>query len=138
MTEEETRNVAVMRQFLADTSDGNVPAIVAAYAEDGAVTTMGRTLISGTFDKDAVTMAAGRIFEAFPKGIRFTIHTMTAQDDRVAIEASSEGEHVSGQLYTNDYHFLARLRDGKIVEFKEYCDTERITDILCGGQRPHA
>jgi ketosteroid isomerase-like protein len=27
------------------------------------------------------------------------------------------------------------LRDGKIVRFKEYLDTEHATDVLCGGQR---
>ena len=36
------------------------------------------------------------------------------------------------------YHFLFRFKDGLIVELKEYMDTERVTDILCGGQRPPA
>jgi ketosteroid isomerase-like protein len=61
---------------------------------------------------------------------------MTAEDDRVAVEAVSEGLHATGQTYSNEYHFLFRFRDGKVVEFKEYMDTERVTDILCGGQRP--
>jgi len=43
---------------------------------------------------------------------------------------------MSGQFYSNDYHFLFRFRDGKVIEYKEYMDTERITDILCGRQRP--
>lgn len=61
---------------------------------------------------------------------------MKAEGERVAVEAESEGMHVSGKLYSNDYHFLFRFRDGKIIEYKEYMDTERVTDILCGGQRP--
>jgi uncharacterized protein len=71
----------------------------------------------------------------FPQGIRFTIQAMTAEGERVAVEAESEGMHVSGRLYSNQYHFLFRFREGKVVEFKEYMDTERVTDILCGGQR---
>ncbi len=132
------QNIAAVEAFIAAMNAGDVPAIVDAYAPDGSVTTMGNTLISGTFDKAAITMAAGRIFEAFPSGIRFTVHAITAQDDRVAVEASSQGMHVSGREYRNQYHFLARLRDGKIVSWKEYCDTEAITEVLCGGQRPSA
>ena len=136
MIDETARNMAAVRAFFDAMNAGDVAGIVDAYAEDGTCTTMGRTLISGTFDKPTVTMAAGRIFEAFPQGIAFTIHAMTAQDDRVAVEASSRGMHASGREYRNQYHFLARLRDGKLVEWKEHCDTEMITEVLCGGQRP--
>ena len=31
---------------------------------------------------------------------------------------------------------LFTLRDGKVVQLKEYMDTELATDVLCGGQRP--
>lgn len=132
------QNIATVEAFIAAMNAGDVQGIVDAYAEDGSVTTMGNTLISGTFDKPTITMAAGRIFEAFPDGIRFTIHAITAQDDRVAVEASSVGMHISGQEYRNQYHFLAILRDGKLVSWKEYCDTEMITKVLCGGQTPAA
>jgi hypothetical protein len=101
MTDETARNVAAVRAFFDAMNAGDVAGIVDAYAEDGTCTTMGRTLISGTFDKATVTMAAGRIFEAFPDGITFTMHSVTAQDDRVAVEASSLGMHVSGLEYRN-------------------------------------
>ena len=29
-----------------------------------------------------------------------------------------------------------RFRRGELVTLKEYLDTERVTDVLCGGQRP--
>ncbi len=130
------RNKAVARQFLDDMSNGNVQAIVDAYAEDGRVHTMGQTLISGVFDKETIKQFAGQVLGAFPQGIKFTINQLTAEDDRVAIEAESYGMHVSGRPYANKYHFLMRLRDGKVIDFKEYMDTEMVTDILCGGQRP--
>ena len=129
-------NVAVVRRFFDAMNAGDCAAIVDSYAEDGRLHTMGGTLISGIFDKATISAAAAQIFTVFPDGITFTIHNITAQDDRVAVEASSRGRHVSGAEYANEYHFLARVRDGKLVEFKEYCDTERITDVLCGGQRP--
>ena len=130
------RNIAVMRRFFDAMNKGDVATIIDSYANDGRCVTMGGTLISGSFDKGQIAMAAGRIYEAFPEGVRFVIHAITAQEDRVAIEAESFARHVSGRAYNNKYHFLARLRDGQIVEFKEYCDTEHITDVICGGARP--
>jgi ketosteroid isomerase-like protein len=61
---------------------------------------------------------------------------MVGEGDKVAVEATSEGKHISGRTYTNQYHFLFEFRDGKLLRLKEYMDTERVTDVLCGGQRP--
>lgn len=131
----EQRNKQAAQAFFDILNRGDVPALIAAYAEDGRCVTMGNTLISGTYSRDQIAAAAGGIYQVFPQGIRFAIKAMTAEGERVAIEAESEGAHVSGQVYTNQYHFLMRFRDGKVVEFKEYMDTERVTDILCGGQK---
>ena len=130
----EQTNKKLAQDFFAAMNKGDTKAIVDAYADDGQLVTMGNTLISGTYSKAQITAAAGSIFVVFPQGIRFTIKAMTAEGERVAVEAESEGMHVSGKLYSNQYHFLCRFRDGRLLEFKEYMDTERVTDILCGGQ----
>jgi ketosteroid isomerase-like protein len=134
----EQRNKELVRSFFAALNRNDNAAIVDAYAEDGRCVTMGHTLISGSYGKDKIREYASGVLQVFPQGIRFTIHAMTAEGERVAVEASSEGQHVSGVLYTNQYHFLFLYRDGKIVEFKEYMDTERVTDVLCGGQKRRA
>lgn len=135
MTTEE-RNKQLVRDFFAIMNRGDVPAIVAAYADDGYLVTMGRTLISGKFTRAQIEAAAGQIYDVFPQGLTFTIEAMTAEGERVAVEARSQGRHVSGALYSNEYHFLFVFRDGKLAVLKEYMDSERVTDILCGGQRP--
>ena len=129
-------NKATVSRFFEALNAGDVDAIVAAYAEDGCVQTMGNTLISGVFGKQQIADTAGGIFDVFPKGLRFDIQAMTAEGDRVAVEATSEGEHVSGQTYSNEYHFLFEFKNGKLLRLKEYMDTEMVTDVLCGGQRP--
>ena len=70
------------------------------------------------------------IFNIFPEGLIFTLYGMTAEDDRVALEAESHGVHKSGKQYNNHYHFLFRIRDGKIAEIKEYADTAHARDVL--------
>jgi ketosteroid isomerase-like protein len=106
------------------------------YADDVIVWTMGNTLISGKYSKDQVAGFADSIFDAFPNGIKFTIHSMIAEGDTVAMETESLGAHVSGMSYNNFYHMLVKFRDGKITLLKEYLDTEMVTDVLAGGQRP--
>ncbi|MEZ7996386.1 MAG: nuclear transport factor 2 family protein, partial [Halioglobus sp.] len=76
------------------------------------------------------------IFDVFPNGLTFTILNMVGEGDKVAVEATSVGEHISGQTYSNEYHFLFEFQSGKLIRLKEYMDTERVTDVLCGGQRP--
>jgi uncharacterized protein len=132
----ENNNKKRVEAFFAAMSRSDSAAIVAAYADDGYVQTMGQTLISGKFTKPQITAAAGAIFETFPQGIHFTIKAMTAEGERVAVEAESDGLHVSGKRYQNQYHFLFLFRNGQLVTLKEYMDTERVTDVLCGGQRP--
>ena len=48
---------------------------------------------------------------------------MTAEGDRVAVEAESYGELTNGKTYNNTYHFLFVFRDGKICLSKEYNDS---------------
>ena len=106
------------------------------YSDDVLVWTMGNTVISGKYNKDQVAGFANSIFEAFPNGIKFAIHGMVAEGDTVAMETESLGEHVSGKRYNNFYHMVVKFRDRKITLLKEYLDTELVTDVLAGGQRP--
>jgi len=132
----EQRNKELAQRFFDALNRADSAYVVAAYADDGAVWTSGNTLISGLFDKQQISAASGRIFEAFPEGLEFIVHGMTAEGERVAVEAESRGRHVSGSFYNNLYHFLFEFRDGQLLRLKEYMDTEMVTDVLCGGQRP--
>jgi ketosteroid isomerase-like protein len=131
-------NKTLVTRFFDALNRGDVEAIANAYASDGCVQTMGNTLISGIFSREQVTASVNGIFDVFPHGLTFTVSGMVAEGDKVAVEACSEGQHISGVTYTNEYHFLFEFRHGKLLRLKEYMDTERVTDILCGGQRPTA
>ena len=129
-------NKRIVSAFLDAMNRGDTEAILDAYAEDGHVWTMGNTLISGKYDKAQIKQFADGIYEAFPEGLSFSVTGMVAEGDKVAVEAESDGMHASGVPYQNSYHFLFTLRDGKVVQLKEYMDTQLATDVICGGQRP--
>ncbi|MAT52589.1 MAG: hypothetical protein CMK32_15530 [Porticoccaceae bacterium] len=67
-------------------------------------------------------VAAPRLMSArMKKPLKLRLIAMTAEGDRVAVEADSYGEMLDGSTYENAYHFLFTFRDGKIREVLEYC-----------------
>jgi ketosteroid isomerase-like protein len=59
----------------------------------------------------------------FPGGVKVSFAAITAEDDRVAIEAATEGMLPNGRVYTNLYQYLMIFRDGLIWRIKQYLDT---------------
>ncbi len=60
------------------------------------------------------------------------IDAVTAEEDRVAVEAHASAELHDGRMYENTYHFLFYLRDGKILEAREH-NNSAIPAALFGG-----
>jgi ketosteroid isomerase-like protein len=65
----------------------------------------------------------GGIVQLFASGPRFETVSITAEDDRVAIEMIGRGALRSGRPYENHYHFLMRVEDQRIIRVHEYVDT---------------
>lgn len=72
------------------------------------------------WNKERFVAQAGIMSSQMKKPIVVTPGTMTAEDDRIAVEAESYGEMKNGKIYDNIYHFLFKLRNGKITEVREY------------------
>jgi uncharacterized protein len=57
-----------------------------------------------------------------------TMKAITAEADRIALEAESDADLVNGKHYHNYYHFLFVIRDGRVTEAREYLDTKNVAD----------
>jgi len=128
----EERNKELARVFLDALSRADPDLVADLYADDFQLWTAGSLPFSGTSDRTTALAGMPQILGLFPDGITFTIHAMTAEGDRVAIEATSAGTTFRGDRYRQTYHFLLRARDGKIIELKEYMDTEHARAVLVG------
>ncbi len=126
-------NKQIAHEFMAAMSSGEAGRILALYTEDVCVWTAGTLPFSGPHDRSEVAALCAGLLGAFPQGLQFSIRAMTAEGDRVAIEAEGRGTHVSGKLYHQHYHFLLVIRDGKIAQMKEYFDTELAREVLLAG-----
>ncbi|MFQ5514880.1 MAG: nuclear transport factor 2 family protein [Myxococcota bacterium] len=123
-------NKAVAREFMEALSRADGKRVMELYAPDAICWTAGTLPFSGEHRLDEIGPLMEGILGAFPEGLRFTVRQMTAEGERVAIEAESFGRHVSGKTYRNQYHFLMVIRDGRIHEFKEYMDTMHAKEVL--------
>ena len=66
----------------------------------------------------------------FDGGVKVTFGAVTAEDDRVAVEAETRGVLPDGRVYTNEYHYLFWFRDGKVLRVKEYLDTQSAVEFF--------
>jgi ketosteroid isomerase-like protein len=92
-------------------------------AEDLSWWIIGDIKSSGIKDKRTILIGI-KLLHRIYQGFAFTLHDFTAEGARVAVTAESHGIHKSGKIYHNHYHFLFKLRDGKIREVREYFDTK--------------
>ena len=116
-----------MRRFWETFSSGDYTAAVNLLSDDATWWVAGSTALSGTYDKAAFAVLLGQVTGMLPQGIRVTPTTLTAEGERVAVEAESYGEVANGRTYRNLYHFLFECRDGRIAGVREYLDTEHVT-----------
>ena len=126
---EENKDIAI--KFFEALSSGS-ETYLDFYNDDSIIWTAGDNSIGGTRTKQEIVDFAQGILSAFPEGIKFNITGITAENERVAVEVSGAAIHASGEHYNNKYHFLLKIKNGKILELKEYMDTQLAAKILLG------
>ena len=126
-------NKRIARELVEALTRADTKRALELYADDFELWTPGNLPFSGVHTRPEVAALMDGVLGAFPAGLCFTITGMTAEGDRVAVEVESRGEHASGGLYQNQYHFLLVIRDGKIRGLKEYMDTLHAREILVDG-----
>jgi ketosteroid isomerase-like protein len=128
-------NKKIVLSFFENFSTGKAAEALALMADNATWTVMGRPetfALAGTKSKAEFTQLLQGIGAAMPKGLRLTPKGITAEGDRVAVEAESYGEHANGKVYNNQYHFLIEVRDNKIQAVREYLDTIHAKEVLLG------
>ena len=123
-------NKAVAREFLAALGRADKARVGAVLHPDCRAIATGTCALSGERDRDAVLLTVGMLGQATQDGITFSIISMTAEEDRVSAEVEGRSMLASGNPYNNQYHFLFRVRDGRIIELKEYFCTKLAEDVL--------
>jgi ketosteroid isomerase-like protein len=121
----------VVMSFLEAMNSGNGAAVMNALADSATWWVAGSFPLSGTKTKAQFAELLGGMGSKMDGAMRLTPTGVTAEGDRVAVEAESYAKMKNGKTYQNQYHFLFTVRDGKIQAVKEYLDTIHANDVLC-------
>jgi uncharacterized protein len=121
----------IARAYFAAVSNGELPDSLLTEDMTGWITT------GGTMGK-AAYQGLVKLLAAMCDGpLRFTIQSLTADEDRVVAEATSEGQLINGESYANTYVFVFRIRDGKIASVAEHYNAliarEKLVPLMAEG-----
>jgi uncharacterized protein len=127
-------NKAVVRKFWEAFSASRFDEALDLLDSDATWWVAGTTDISGTYSKQQFSELVTGIAEGTDGGIQVKPTNLTAEGDRVAMEAESYGQLKNGKIYNNLYHLQHVLRDAKLVAIREYLDTQHVQDVFGSNQ----
>jgi uncharacterized protein len=117
-------------RFMEAFSNCDIDLWASMIADDATYEIMGNSVMSGLRNKVEIVEATRGLTQFFPKGIQLKVRGLTAEGDRVAMEAWGSGTAVTGAQYNNVYHLLFVIRDGKVKEAREYLCTKLVDQLL--------
>src|SRR5262249_37746455 len=80
------QNKAVVLKFIRPFSDGDVETAKTCLTPDAVTIAKGFGKLSGPRSYELIVATTGAFKQLIPTGLRPTFHTVTAEDDRVAVE----------------------------------------------------
>jgi ketosteroid isomerase-like protein len=126
-------NKRAVRDFLTHFRKAAISSLLAAMVEDATWWILGNPDLfpgAGTKSKAEMERIWGSLFRNMKDGLEMTVIGMVGEGDKIAAEIRSHAELADGRIYENQYHMLFTLRQGKIVEVKEYADTLLIAHLF--------
>lgn len=123
-------NEAVAVKFVMAMGNNDPVAAAETLAPEAFAEARGYSQFKGK--RDAKMMIGG--IEAFkalmPNGLSFNILSVTSNDNTVVVEAEGNAVTCDGTPYRNHYCFVHVLKDGKIVELREYFCGAHANEVL--------
>jgi uncharacterized protein len=112
----------------ASMAAGNPAPYLDLLSDDISITMFGDHRFARTFKgrDDIYSNLFGPIREVLDGSIRMNVTNATAENDLVVVEARGEAQTKDGRSYKNTYCFVFRFEDGKIIESREYMDTQLV------------
>lgn len=119
-------NKQVVLAAYAALNTGDLAGYYGRMSDDIEITYFGSHRFSRTYrGKDDIRQNfAPPLRERLEGLIRLHVQNVTAEGDRVVVEAHGEARTKDGRDYNNCYCIVLELRDEKIVRIREYMDTD--------------
>jgi ketosteroid isomerase-like protein len=129
MSAEDSKRIVL--GFFENLNAGNAAAALEALGDSATWWIQGNFPLSGTKTKAQFVELLGQLGAQIDGALSLRVKGVTAEGDRVAVEAESFAKMKNGKTYQNRYHFLCEVRGGKIQAVREYLDTMHANEVLC-------
>lgn len=125
-------NKQLVRDTWAAVTRGDIEGFMSRLADDVTWTFFGSHRFAGTFcgKDELVSKLFAPLGEVLADGIKVHVDTLTAEGDRVVMEARGEASAKDGRPYNNNYCIVITVRDGKVAQVREYLDAELVTRVF--------
>lgn len=124
-------NKAVVKKVFDNFTVANFDKALEVIADDATWTLVGdprRFHYAGAKNKAGFADQVKGFLSIMAK-FRWVPNVMTAEGDRVSVEAESFGELADGKKYHNFYHMMFVLHGGKIQTVREYLDPLEVLEF---------
>lgn len=124
------KNKTLILDFLNAIGSGQFDS-AAAMMDDGATYwLLGTTPASGTHGKQSYIDMCKAAWELADGGFNMKFEVIAAEGERVVVEGEGKRKLKNGLSYDQIYLNVFRIRNGKILEAREYLDTEAVTRLF--------
>jgi uncharacterized protein len=126
-----TQNKQLLEDVFGELARGNTRALPDAMAADFRWTFAGDWSWSGTWQPKQVVIdeLLGPLMAQL-EDYRSEATLVLADGDRVVVQARGEARTKRGDPYRQTYCYIFRVRDGRLTEVVEHCDTALVERVL--------
>jgi uncharacterized protein len=125
-------NRRLVREVFDKLAAGNTAAMSDAMADECRWVFPGDWSWSGVWEPKRVVLDAllRPLMAQFEGGYRSEAELILADGDRVVVQARGSAVTKRGERYDQTYCYVFRVRDGRLTEVVEHCDTALVERVL--------
>lgn len=124
------QNKQLVLKFIEAMGASDAESAAPCLAEDAFTLAKGFSKFAGIRRYETIVGTINAFKKLVPTGLRPTVHTVTAEAERVVVEFEGNAVTCEGKPYCNQYCMVFTMRDGKIKQVNEYFCTKLADEVL--------
>lgn len=124
------RNKQAVRSFFSSLSSFDIDGFKKLVTDDVTFNVPNTGCMGGKLDLTGFLNVMSGLGQICPQGVHLDVLDLTAEEDRVSCRVDGRGKMANGGEYNNRYHFLIKMRDGKVCETNEYFDSLLVEKVF--------
>jgi ketosteroid isomerase-like protein len=124
------QNKRLVLKFIEAMGASDAESAAPCLAEDAFTLAKGFSKFAGVRRYETIVGTINAFKKLVPTGLRPTVHTVTAEAERVVVEFEGDAVTCEGKPYCNQYCMVFTMQDGKIKQVNEYFCTKLADEVL--------